>query len=122
MNAVIPPKPDTYPKTPELDKLKAVAPFSQKIGEFVDIFLMGKGVMLGKPHVHTDKCPGWDKHRGRYNPDNFNRCSYRKDDFEDCHQSLQSLLAEFFEIDMKKVEEERRAVLEYVRNQNDRKI
>ncbi len=106
-------KPIDYPPTPELDKLKAVAPFSQKIGEFLDIFLAEKGIQLGKPHVHDERCNGWDAERKCYNPGSgLGGCSFCTGEFESCYQPVEKLLAEFFEIDLDKVESERRAILE----------
>ena len=45
-----------YPKTPELDKMKAVKEKSQAIGEFIDIFLTDKGCYIGHPHDHEKLC------------------------------------------------------------------
>ena len=130
-----------YPPTPELDKMKSVAPFSQKIGEFLDIFLTEKRVELckyqesgnnGKPKYRwkvgvnitkLDKRPT----KGRepkwedvFNLDAENNPEHQswKEGYYAIHTSIQKLLAEFFEIDLKKCEEERCAVLDYVRKQN----
>lgn len=103
-----------YPPTPELDKLKEVAPFSQKIGEFVDVFMCERGFTFGKPHVHDSRCPGWDERRNKYNPSGDDRCSFQSGEFESCGHGITKLLAEFFEIDDGKCEKERCAVLEHI--------
>ena len=107
-----------YPPTPELDKLAKVAPLSQKIGEFIDVFLLQeKGLSIGRPHVHDATCRGWDEGRGKYNPRGSDRCETYTNEFVPCSQSLDGLLAEFFEIDMAKIEKERKAVLKHIRSQ-----
>lgn len=107
-----------YPPTPELEKLKAVHEKSQAIGEFVDLFMRGNGFTFGKPHVHDESCPGWDHERGKYNPGLGDGCSFHSGDMIHCNTPLEKLLAEFFNIDMDKVEEERRAILDYMRRKN----
>lgn len=69
---------------PEHNKLRAIAHFSQKIGEFLD-WLEEQRIEL----VHAD------------------------DKFVD---SKEKLLARFFEIDLKKLEDEKRKMLEEVQN------
>jgi hypothetical protein len=104
-----------YPPTPELDKMKSVKDKSQVIGEFVDIFLAEKGIQLGKPHEHNSSCCGWDEEENRYNPTGGNRCAWFNGQWEECRTSIEKLLAEFFEINLDKCEQERLAVLDYVR-------
>lgn len=103
-----------YPPTPELDKMKIVHAKSQAVGEFVDLFLANKGFSIGKPHVHDSTCPGWDHHRNKYNPNGDERCCYKSNEFVSCLTPLEKLLAEFFEIDLVKVENERREILEFL--------
>ena len=85
-------------KTPELDKLRAVAERSQTCGEFVEWLLDEKGLTLAE----------W--------------CAYADGEYEDerlmpCHPDLTKLLAEFFGIDLGKVEEERSALIDEMRAQ-----
>lgn len=68
---------------PEHDKMRAVLPQSRACGEFVDEFLTGKGIYLRTSNNQVIS-PG----------------------------RLQELLAEFFEIDLDKIEAEKRAMLE----------
>jgi hypothetical protein len=102
--------------TPELDKMHAVHPQSQAVGEFIEWLQSEKGVWFGKPHKHDASCPGWDHERKRYNPGLGDGCSYQTDEFEPFHFSMEKLLAEFFEIDLSKAEAERRVLLEGMRN------
>lgn len=99
------------PPTPELDKMKAVHEKSQAIGEFIEEFLAEKGYSIGQPHKHTPACPGWGDDGGGVIvriPGTTNDCSFHTDEFVWCHTPIQKLLAEFFEIDLNKAEDERR--------------
>ncbi len=84
----------TDPEYPECEKMKAVNDKSQSIGEFLEWLASEKRVYLATyletEEVDADKLCLW-------------------------HQSKESLLAEFFKIDLKKVEDERRAMLEKIR-------
>lgn len=77
--------------TPECDKLHAVRDRSQEIGAFLDWLIEDKQYVLAK-----------------YTP---------QADYELVPQnvSIERLLAEYFEIDMDKVDAERRAILESLR-------
>lgn len=105
-----------YPKTPELDKMKAVKDKSQIIGEFLDIFLGEKGFSIGKCHKHNSSCPGWNDDGERVSG-TTNDCGFHTGEFEPCHISIENLLAEFFEIDLNKCEQERLAILKHIRNE-----
>ena len=94
----------TQPACPECEKLHAIHEQSQKCGEFIEWLQQTKGIWFAKPHEHTDEC--YDK--------GFAMCGLRKDELSVVALDTQKTLAEFFEIDMKKVEEERRALLEYL--------
>lgn len=72
---------------PEHDRLAKVAEKSQACGEFVE-WLSGQGLQLGQ----------WYDHR-----------------FAPATYDIQALLAEFFEIDAKKIEKEKRKMLDDVR-------
>lgn len=74
--------------THECEKLVNVSEQSQKIGEFLDWLLNEKGYVLAK----------WNE--SRYT-----------DRLLDQHVSINSLLADYFKIDLNKVELERRALL-----------
>lgn len=66
---------------PEIEKLKSVAPHSQKIGEFLEWLEAEKGIRL------------------------------RTDDDGPVYTSYENLIAEFFEIDLRQVERERQEIL-----------
>lgn len=80
---------------PEHDKLKAVVEQSQAIGEFIDVFLPGKGIFLGKAKEFGE---GLDP----------------------IIVDIQELLAEYFGIDRDKLENEKEAMLDEIRRLNDR--
>ena len=83
--------PETDDKYPECEKVKSVQPKSQAIGEFLD--------WLGEKGIHLAKWGDDDK----LWPFNKNK---------------EELLAEYFEIDLNKVEQEKRQMLEEIRNSN----
>lgn len=85
-------------KYPEHQKLKAIVDRSQTCGEFID-WLEGREIYLCE-HVYDD-----DTFQGNY---------YR------IRSTLQQLLAEFFEIDLKKIGDEKDAMLEELRSLNGR--
>lgn len=134
------------PSTVELDKLRAVKAESQAIGEFLDEFLCSKGVRLAKPHYHSDSCytqgytkeefqkrygkrtgqhpkgnvfwedkdiPAEDWELGRHSDP---RCGIREGALLPWHYNTEKLLAEFFGIDLRKAEEERRTILAELHN------
>lgn len=131
-------KQSEYPPTPELDKMKNIAPISQKLGEFLDLFLPEKGLELcryqesgdnGKPKYRwkdgvkitkldgrsvTDRDPAW---KDKFNLDAEDNPEYESwnEGYFSSHSSIQKLLAEFFEIDLRKVEDERCAILDHIR-------
>lgn len=130
------------PKCPECEKLKAVSDQSQTVGEFIDWLQSEKGMTLAKRHTHTDSCytNGFNKREfrqeygGKVSDGPINRgrpvcqphelregrfgrpqCGMAEETlYVEC-VSTTDLLAEFFEIDMKKVERERQALLDYIR-------
>ena len=77
-----------YPRTPELDKMKAVQGDSQVIGAFIDS-LSEQGIHLAKYGDGDDMWP--------------------------VSKSIEQILADYFEIDLVKVEKERRAILDHIR-------
>ena len=82
---------------PECEKLHAVSAESQKLGEFLAWLQDEQGYTLCK--FYEQNAYGEDE---GYFPD---------------RKSIQSLLAEYFEIDMDKVDEERRQMLKELRGE-----
>jgi hypothetical protein len=87
-------------KTPECDKLLAVKDKSQVVGEFLDWLRDEKKVVLS---IYST---AEDEERGRRHPEE------RLTPFYD---NTEKMLAEFFEINLAKVERERRAILDALR-------
>jgi hypothetical protein len=83
------------PATPWCDKMVKVAPESQKIGNFLE-WLAEQGVALCTytPGTYSESDDGW---------------------WLD-HVSIERRLAKYFDIDLNKVEDERRALLEHIRS------
>lgn len=79
-------------KTPELDKMLAVKDKSQEIGAFLDsLSEQGYAICEHKQYGEDE----WDGPSG-YHP---------------VRKNIEQLLAEYFNIDLKKCEEERQAIL-----------
>lgn len=130
-----------YPPTPELDKMRAVTAKSQAIGEFLDMFCAEQGLTLCTFREAGDngesprrwkagvKLAKLDKKRvSERNPnlmDVFNGDAENNPDYEEwpdqylpACKSIEKLLAQYFEIDLNKVEQERRAVLAHIRGED----
>lgn len=84
-----------YPATPELDKMQEVKEESQKLGAFLD----------------------WLESSGRV------LCNYIENEYSDEYRpvrdSIEEILSYYFDIDLKKAEKEREAILEYIRSQDE---
>lgn len=86
-------------KTPELDKMKAAKETSQKIGEFIE--------WLGENGYHICiECSGGGMPDGD------------SSEYWPCNESIEKLLAKYYNIDLNKVEQEKRAILEEFRKQS----
>ena len=81
--------------TPELDKMLAVKAESQPIGEFLD-WLGGEGIHLC---TYRESANGFAD--GFFVPDD---------------RRIEQLLADYFDIDLQRAEEERTALLDAIRN------
>jgi len=99
-----------YPKTPELDKLAAIKGKSQIIGEFLVWLSDERGLHLGEYHEHTDECQ------------TFGGCGMRQGELYLASPGIENLLAEYFGIDLKKVAEEKDAVLDWERERQVSKV
>lgn len=80
------------PPCPECVKLAKVHDQSQPIGEFLDWLRNDKGYVI---------------------------CDLEEHEYEPVGKTIEQLLAEYFEIDLKKVEQERRVLLEWIRSQHE---
>lgn len=111
---------------PEHDKLRAVKDKSQAIGEFLDTCGMalcvvrqkgnnGESLYQWKEGRERDRAPGWNDYldgRAEHNPD-FEEWG---EGFVLAPGSIQDKLAAHFEIDLDKIEAEKRAMLEAIRS------
>ena len=82
---------------PEHEKLKAIHPQSQAIGEFFDWLQNEKAVVLGVWQVS----------------------SAGVDEIFPTYQPIQEMLEEFFDIDPKKLEAEKRQMLDEIRKERE---
>jgi hypothetical protein len=112
-------------ETPELDKIKNVHEKSQMIGFFLD-WLQGHGFVIcrwreeyrnGEPQfidADTGEEASLLDHNSIENPD----YEYATEGYYPERLSIEQYLAMYFNIDLDKAEEERRAILEELRNRN----
>jgi len=95
-------------KTPECDKLLKVSKESQSIGAFLDWLSGEKNLTVCEEHEHDDTC---------YGKDDIRMCESNDGGYVPASLNIEKLLAEYFEIDLDKVEKERRKILEGLQKQ-----
>lgn len=120
-------------ETTELEKMSAVREQSQPIGEFLD-WLAGQGILLMKyTPVIYERWPWESKFATDGSQPSYYRAAWHGPD-DGVHgppeeyegddepmmwrESIERMLARFFEIDLNAIEEERRALLDELRERN----
>ena len=88
-------KPTPPPPCPECEKLSAIAPQSQIVGEFLEWLTQDKGYCIAEENLGDSS-----------------------ETLIPVYTTTEKLLAEHFGIDLNKVEKERRALLEFLSEQN----
>lgn len=101
------------PACPECDKLLKVSTDSNIIGEFLDMFLSSKGLHLARYIPVDGVIQDEDDNDIHITEVLIPATEYRGD------AGISRLLAEYFGIDLDKVEQERKALLEWMREMND---
>ncbi len=97
---------------PEHDKLRKVKDKSQEMGYFLD-WLSSTNIVLCKIHTHDEGCK---------DDDGDNYCGYHEDEYTSIRVGPEQLLSEYFNIDLKKLEEEKQQMLEEIRNEQKRRF
>ncbi len=92
------------PEMTEHDKLHKVADQSQACGAFLD-WIQGRYVLC-QHHAHRDEC---------YNPGGKTVCGYSDGELESSRVAVRTLLAEFFDIDLNKLEREKEDMLKQLK-------
>lgn len=92
-------------KYTEHEKLKALGESREAVQELLD-WLGDDGIHLAKRHAHEDGC---------YNGDGELDCAARQEELIDHYETKEKLMARFFEIDLDKLENEKRAMLDEIR-------
>ena len=107
-----------YPKTPELDKILEHKEVSQAIGSFLDWleYEAEFGPKKGEGRKAAIRAT-------KLNDSPVKLCIFDDDtgEWEPVRLRIEEMLARYFGIDLNEVEKERFAVLEYVREQNERR-
>ncbi len=88
--------------TPEHDKLKLISGKSQAIGDFLE----WTRATLCTTHEHADNCRG---DSGRL------MCGLSSGEYEEVRTPIRKLLAQYFDIDEQKLEDEKVAMLDAIR-------
>ena len=101
----------------ELEKLEDVSDRSQTIGEFLEWIFGSKNYHIAK-YLTDEEYNSEDNVYfvdGIYKKRQFKRHKFGTDELLLVHINIEKLLAEFFEIDLVKVEEERREILKKIK-------
>lgn len=93
-------------KYPECERLQAVKEKSQAIGEFINWLHEEKGILLAEYHTHDETCNGG------------NGCGIYSAQPIPWRYNIERLLAEYFSIDLDKVQAEKEAILENLRRKD----
>lgn len=105
----------TTPLFPEHEKLHKVKDRSQTCGLFID-WLAGQGYHLCEIHEHSgDKD---DEGESGCYKDGDRLCGYRNGQYFPTMRRLEDLLAGFFDIDQRRLEDEKVAILNQLRQQH----
>lgn len=97
---------------PEHDRLHSIKEYSEQIGAFLE-WLSDDGVVLARKHKHTDGCY----------EDGERVCGESSGELAYNYQRIEERLARYFEIDLNKIEKEKREMLAAIRvNHAQRKI
>jgi hypothetical protein len=99
---------DELPECPECDKAIAVKEDSQKIGEFLEWLQLEKQMPLCK-YGCDDTCSSILDMTGNID------CDCNKTTLIRAHTGIEELLAEYFDVDLQKVEREKRRLLAKVK-------
>jgi hypothetical protein len=96
-------------ETPEIDRMHGVKQQSQAIGDFLAWLQDTRGWRLCVEHQHDDGCYQHGDRRG------FVLCDFSHGEMLTANYNIETLLAEFFRIDLAKIEVEKLALLEEIR-------
>lgn len=93
---------------PEHEKLKLVQEKSQACGEFLEWLRGTKDYTLCQPHAHGSGC----RTSSRYGDESLSICRLHAGEYVPATVSVSRLLAEFFGIDQRKLDEEKELMLD----------
>jgi hypothetical protein len=122
---------DKMAQTPELDKLFKVKEQSQACSEFLAWLQHTKKIILAERHTHDNSCGSPLSERADLFAELSRRdsilgqyrdvCGLADHGLYEYAYSIERLLAEFFEIDLNKAEEERRGILRRLQQDTERR-
>lgn len=97
---------------PEHEKLHKVNDKSQTIGEFVEWMRDSKQAYFATEHEHTESCE---------DDDGDLQCDLKESELIPVRTPITKLLAEFFQIDLDKIDIEKESMLQSIRMVNNAK-
>ena len=107
----------------ELEKLESVSEKSQAIGEFLEWLFGSKNYHIAKyltdEEYESEDNVYWID--GLYENEQFKRYEIGKEELMPIHIGIEKLLAEYFEIDLGRVEKERSGILDKLIKNNPTK-
>ena len=103
-----------YPATPELDKMRVQQDTSQEIGAFID--WLATEAQFG-PQGGAGRRAAIRAQKLNASPVRLCLWDEALDEWRPVGLRIEEMLARYFEIDLNKVEEERRSILEHIREQ-----
>jgi hypothetical protein len=95
------------PDYPEHDKLRIVADRSQEIGTFLDWLMDDQGYELAVRHAHVQDCR---------DSDGSSLCAAQDGELLPANIPIRVLLARYFDINEERLEDEKRAMLDELRD------
>lgn len=103
---------------PEHEKLKRIKDKSEAIGDFLEWLRYERGLTVCDRHRHSDGCYT-DTMTDEYGSYRTMICNLRDGDLLPISLSTETLLAEYFEINLRRLSEEKDTMLEAFRKEAD---
>src|SRR3990172_3089456 len=99
---------------PEHDKLRALDGKNDDVARFLE-WLSYNGISLSKNHEHEEGCGELTVDFNNPFRRKTGECGYYENELVPIGKSIEEILAAYFEIDLKKLEEEKQEILKSIR-------
>jgi len=101
------------PECPECEKLVSVSDKSQELGLFLEWVLSNQGTLCNWLDARY-----YDEKSGDRLEEYEVNCVVESEGYYPARKSIERILADYFEIDLDKVDKERQALLKWIQNEN----